>query len=88
MLQERTKAILEKRQAPAAGAAPAPAMAGGTSALLAGAMKPNPNAPKSLVPQVAPDVPSTAFAGATRRKIRYGPFRIPPISVSLAWNEI
>jgi len=75
-LQVRTKDVLEKRQAPGA----APAKAGGMFGKMGAA--PTANAPKSLVEAVQDEASKVGWGNpdVKRRKIRYGPYRIPPIS--------
>ncbi len=49
-----------------------------------GGAKANSNAPESKVAEVQEET-AVLWPGSKRAKIRYGPYRIPPISVS--WNH-
>jgi hypothetical protein len=74
MLEARV-GLHQKRQAPKGSVGGLPLQT------FANQVRPNSTAPVSTVPEVQ-DEQAKAWPGAKRRKVRYGPYRIPPISVS------
>ena len=76
---EAKAGLLQKRQAPKGGKGGLDI--GGLLSALTSQSRPNSTAPVSTVPEVQDEKP-TAWPNAKRRKVRYGPYRIPPISVS------
>jgi hypothetical protein len=83
MLKAKTE-LLQKRQTTPA--KPAGGL-GGLLAALSSQTRPNSTAPVSTVPEVQ-DEKAKGWPEAKRRKVRYGPYRIPPISVSKRFDII
>jgi hypothetical protein len=80
MLEART-GLLQKRQAPKGKGGKGGLDLGGLLSAFSQQSRPNSTAPVSTVAEIQDEAPK-AWLSAKRRKVRYGPYRIPPTSVS------